>query len=73
MNGRKWSYWVLARRLKLKDSTISSWLSNWRREQPAKATKVSKPKAKKAKVKTEAKTEPTSKPVNGAGEVTPAN
>ena len=53
--------------------TISSWLSNWRREQPAKATKVSKPKAKKAKVKTEAKTEPTSKPVNGAGEVTPAN
>jgi hypothetical protein len=49
---------------------ISSWISVWRREGIKTAKpKVVAPKAKKAKVKTE----PTSKPVNGAGEVTPAN
>jgi hypothetical protein len=51
-------------------STLSSWISVWRREGIKTAKpKVVAPKAKKAKVKTE----PTSKPVNGAGEVTPAN
>jgi hypothetical protein len=46
--------WVLARRLKLKDATIRTWLSTWRREE-AKAI----PKAKVKAVKTPKKVIPS--------------
>ena len=44
---------TLGQRLKLKDGTLRSWFMVWRRaSKPAKATKVTKPKAKEEKPET---------------------
>ena len=61
--------WTLGHKLKLKPSTLRTWISTWRREAAAQATpkaKVAKPKVTTPKAKKPApKVEPMSKPVNG--------